>query len=106
MELKVSGPSSPGMLAIISEYSLNLIWAEANNAVNLDGIDNSGLSPACEGFSTYTKEFGRLARGEKFLLDVHLISSKSSRILYSVPEFGLTFHAQTRDSKTILFLFF
>lgn len=83
------------MLAIIPKHSLNLILTEADNAVYLDGIDNAGLSPTCEGFSTYAKKFGRLGGGEELLVKIHnsferSISPTSSRILISVLEFGVT----------------
>lgn len=87
------------MLAMFPENFIYCLWGEADNAVDLDGIDNAGLSPAREGFSTYAKELGCLGRGEKFSLEVHCPST-SSRILYSVRGWGLLL--LFRKSQTVL----
>lgn len=86
---KIFGFLSSIMLAIISKHSLNLIWAKADNAVDLDCIDNAGLSPTRNGFDANAEEFGRLGRGEEIPLEVHLISIINFLILYKVRGWGL-----------------
>lgn len=76
------------MLAVPPKHSLNLIWAEANNAVDLDGIDNAGLSPACEGLDADAEELSNLGRGEERSLEIHIKPSPLFT-LYRVLSFGL-----------------
>lgn len=81
--LKIFGSRLSIMLPIFPKHSLNLIWAKADNAVDLDGINNAGLSPARNGFDADVEEFGRLGRGEELPLEVHW-SPMNFFILYRV----------------------
>ena len=88
MELKICGPSSPGMLAMLLKHSLNLIWAEANNAVDLDYIDNAGLPPTRNGLDANAEKLSNLGGGEKLPLEVHC-SPKMNLMLFLVSDCNL-----------------
>jgi len=99
MRLKVSGLSSPGMLAMLFDNPVYLLGGEEYSTPDLDDVDNAGLSPACQGLNVYPEELGCLSRGEELPLEVHCPST-SSRILYSVLGWGLLL--LFRKSQTVL----
>lgn len=65
------------MLSILPENLVYFFGSETDYSIDFNRIDDSSLSPAPQSLDRYTEEFGRLTGGEKFLLDVHLISFKS-----------------------------